>query len=185
MKPIHEHLFLVDPKTYYFETFLNNILANEYIIEHNKNENIEILEQRFAFERADRFQDLMSVLCSFKVTNADEIIEKYSRERMLKITALKIRDHLWNVHTRDQMLELIENYDPKLLNLFETSLQPMRDGEGTQYQGIIIHAYRSDAEFQSKYCTESFVGFLYHLFDRYDERMGYNVAKNLIWEYGL
>ena len=104
--------------------------------------------QRFANERADKFQDLRCVLNSFKITNVDEIVGKFKRERMLKITALQIRELLWNPHNREKMLNLIMNFDPDLEGLIENSQTPILETEeGISYQGIVIKGFRSDAEF--------------------------------------
>ena len=83
----YDHYNLIDSNPYYFETFLNNILAKEFSI-NVPNHNLEIMQSRFAIERADNFQDLRCVLNTFKISNVEEMVDKYKTERMLKITAL-------------------------------------------------------------------------------------------------
>ena len=66
---------------------------------------------------------------------------------MLKMTALHIRELLWNPHNREKMLSLIMLFDPDLEGLIENSQTPIEETEGIQYQGIVIKGFRSDAEF--------------------------------------
>ena len=62
-------------------------MGNDYTVKIS-NQHFDTLVKNYCLERADGFQDLVNVLNTFRVTNQTEIIRKYSRERMLKITAL-------------------------------------------------------------------------------------------------
>ena len=78
---------------------------------------------------------------------------------MLKFTAMKIRELLWDPNERSEIMALlIEHGDPALINF----------PEGVHGYGIIIPVFGSEAVFLSDLCTESYIKFLVGLFKRYD-----------------
>ena len=93
----------MNQKSSKFESFLYNILGNEFSVQ-DSNENFEKMVKNYSMERADGFVDLINVLDCFEVTNVTEIVRKYSRDRMLKLTAIQMRELLWNPNTRNDFL---------------------------------------------------------------------------------
>lgn len=91
---------------------------------------------------------------------------------MLKFTAMKIRELLWDPNERSEIMALlIEHGDPALINFLETfnMLKLQVDyPEGVHGYGIIIPVFGSEAVFLSDLCTESYIKFLVGLFKRYD-----------------
>jgi hypothetical protein len=185
-----------------FSTFLLNILGHDFSIEQPGD--LSKLTMNFTLERASGFSDLASILRCFSVTNGEEVIRAYSREQMLRLTALKMRELVWSPNTRDEFLGLIKEFEKReyhespidepmegIRDLIENVNIPITRYETIDYEnsvyfeGILIPAFGSTAIFKSKLGTESFVNFLVWLFERYDTKMNCQMKDRLIKEYDI
>ena len=84
----------------------------------------------FAYERNNNYKDLRGILALFNVKNAQEIVQKYQQDQMLRLTAMKLRDLLWDPLMRDELTILI-NVDrndttPYLINFIENITKPAK-----------------------------------------------------------
>lgn len=77
------------------------MMAEDFSVSIQTPSEIDKMVTEYTLERAGGFKDLVAILNSFSVTNIDEVVRGYSRERMLKITALKMRKFLWTPNQRD------------------------------------------------------------------------------------
>ena len=91
------------------------------------------------------------MLACFSITNADHIAERYCQDRMLRFTAMQMRELLWDPRQRDGFQALLQEFgDPDLEDFIQNvSVLKLHVDykEGVHCKGIIIPVFGQEAIF--------------------------------------